>query len=88
MTSPALTLLPGPDPSYLFLPGGELYSSGVVAAAGWEMVHATLQAPVPWRQGFAGIERHLRALGRPRTALAAIELRIPTPDPRSMRPVR
>jgi hypothetical protein len=43
------------------------------------MVHATLQAPVPWRQGFAGIERHLRALGRPRTALGAIELRIPTP---------
>jgi hypothetical protein len=75
----ATTLLPGPDPSYRFLPGGEPYSSGVVATAGWEMVHATLQAPVPWRQGFSAIERHLRALGRPRTALGAIELRIPTP---------
>jgi hypothetical protein len=72
-------LLPGPDPSYRFLPGGEPYSSGVVATPGWEMVRATLQTPVPWRRGFAGIERHLEALGRPRTALAAIELRIPTP---------
>jgi hypothetical protein len=43
------------------------------------MVHATLQAPVPWRQGFAGMECHLRDLGRPRTALGAIELRIPSP---------
>ena len=72
-------LLPGPDPSYRFLPGGEPYSSGAVATPGWEVIHATLQAPVPWREGFAAIERHLRALGRPRTALCAIELRIPTP---------
>ena len=79
MTPPTEALRPGPDPSYRFLPGGEPYSSGVVATPGWEMIHATLQAPVPWRAGFAGIERHLRALGRPRTALAAIELRIPTP---------
>jgi len=79
VTAPPVALLPGPDPSYRFLPGGEPYSSGVVATPGWEMVHATLQAPVPWREGFAGIERHLRTLGRPRTALGAIELRIPTP---------
>jgi len=79
VTAPPVALLTGPDPSYRFLPGGEPYSSGVVATSGWEMVHATLQAPVPWREGFAGIERHLRTLGRPRTALGAIELRIPTP---------
>ena len=79
MTAPLPALLPGPDPSYRFLPGGEPYSSGVVATPGWEMVHATLQAPVPWREGFAEIERHLRDLGRPRTALGAIELRIPSP---------
>jgi hypothetical protein len=78
LTAPSQTL-PGPDPSYRFLPGGEPYSSGVVATPGWEMVHAMLQAPLPWRRGFAGIERHLEGLGRPRTALAAIELRIPTP---------
>jgi hypothetical protein len=34
---------------------------------------------VPWREGFALIERRLRGLGRPRTALCAIELRVPTP---------
>jgi hypothetical protein len=79
VTAPTVTLLAGPDASYRFLPGGEPYSAGVVATPGWEMIHATLQAPVPWRQGFAGIERHLRTLGRPRTALGAIELRVPTP---------
>jgi hypothetical protein len=79
VTTPPASLLSGPDPSYRFLPGGEPYSSGVVATRGWEMVHATLQTPVPWRDGFRGIERHLGALGRPRVALAAIELRVPAP---------
>jgi hypothetical protein len=69
----------GPDPSYRFLPGIRAFSSGVVAATGWEIVHATLRTPVPWRDGFARIERHLRELGRPRTALCGIELRSPTP---------
>jgi len=69
----------GPDPSYRFLPGIRAFSSGVVAATGWEIVHATLRTPVPWRDGFARIERHLRGLGRPRTALCGIELRSPTP---------
>jgi hypothetical protein len=73
------SLLAGPDPSYRFLPGGEPYSQGVVATHGWEVVHATLRVPVPWRVGFTCIERHLRSLGRPPMALCAIELRIPTP---------
>ncbi len=77
MSAPALR--PGPDPSYRFLPGGDPYSSGVVATPGWEIVRATLAAPVAWRAGFAAIEAHLAGLGRPRTALCAIELRIPTP---------
>lgn len=72
-------LLAGPDASYRFLPGGEPYSSGAVATPGWEVVHVTLQKPAPWRDGFAAIERHLRGLGRPRTALCAVELRVPTP---------
>jgi hypothetical protein len=79
MAAAPASLLPGPDPSYRFLPGGEPYSSGAVATPGWEVVHVTLQAPVPWRAGFAAIERRLRALGRPRTALCAVELRIPAP---------
>jgi hypothetical protein len=67
------------DGGYQFLPGISAFSSGVVATAGWEIVHATLRAPVAWREGFAQIERHLRALGRPRTALCGIELRSPAP---------
>jgi hypothetical protein len=79
MAAAPASLLPGPDPSYRFLPGGEPYSSGVVATSGWEVVRVTLQAPVPWRDGFAAIERHLGGLGRPRTSLCAIELRVPAP---------
>lgn len=69
----------GPSATYRFLPGIPAFSSGVVATTGWEIVHATLRVPVPWRDGFAQIERHLRAQGRPRTALCGIELRSPAP---------
>jgi len=70
-------LTPCRDGQYRFLPGIDPYSSGVVATPGHEIVHATLQALVPYRDGFALIERHLRDLHRPRAALCAIELRIP-----------
>jgi hypothetical protein len=62
---------------YRYLPGIPAFSSGVVATQGFEIVHVTLRAPVPWREGFARIERHLKDLGRPRTALCGIELRAP-----------
>jgi hypothetical protein len=68
-----------PNGGYRFLPGITAFSSGVIAADGWEIVHATLGAPLPWREGFARIERHLRQHGRPRTALCGIELRSPAP---------
>jgi hypothetical protein len=68
-----------PNGGYRFLPGISAFSSGVVAAPGWEIVHATLGSPVPWREGFARIERHLREQGRPRAALCGIELRSPVP---------
>jgi hypothetical protein len=64
---------------YRFLPGIPAFSSGTVAMPGHEIVHATLASPVPWREGFARIERHLGDLGRPRTALCGIELRSPAP---------
>jgi hypothetical protein len=72
-------LIPCHDGQYRFLPGIEAYSSGVVAAPGHEIVHATLQGLVPYRDGFALVERHLRDRQRPRAALCAIELRIPHP---------
>src|SRR5262249_7436394 len=68
-----------PAGGYQFLPGISAFSSGVVASAGWEIVHATLAAPIPWRDGFARIDRHLREVGRPRAALCGIELRSPAP---------
>jgi hypothetical protein len=68
-----------PSGQYRFLPGTAPYSSGVVAMPGHEVVHVTLRAPVPWQDGFALIERHLRDERRPRAALCAIALRSPKP---------
>ena len=51
------------------------YSAGVVALPGYEIVHAVVRRHVPVTEGFALIERHLRSLGRPRTALCGMELR-------------
>ena len=61
---------------YRFLPGIPPFSSGAVAMPGYQVVHATLRQPVPYRKGFERIDAHLRAEGRPRQALCAIELRI------------
>jgi hypothetical protein len=68
-----------PAGHYRFLPGIAPYSSGVVAMSGHQVVHATLRAPVPWRDGFTLIDRHLRGENRPRAALCAIALRSPKP---------
>ncbi|PYM72351.1 MAG: hypothetical protein DME03_18185, partial [Candidatus Rokuibacteriota bacterium] len=65
--------------SYRFLPGIAPFSSGAAALPGYQVVHATLGTPIPWREGFDLIDRHLRAEGRPRAALCAIELRSPAP---------
>jgi hypothetical protein len=64
---------------FRFLPGGAAYSEGAVAMPGFELVRATLQRPVPYREGFALIDKYLAGLGRPAAALAAIELRSPAP---------
>ena len=68
-----------PSGQYRFLPGIAPYSSGVVAMPGHQVIHVTLRAPVPWRDGFALIDGHLRGEGRPRAALCAIALRSPKP---------
>ena len=68
-----------PAGQYRFLPGIAPYSSGVVAMPGHQILHATLRAPVPWRDGFALVDRHLREARRPRAALCAIALRSPKP---------
>ena len=68
-----------PDSGYAFLKGGFPYSQGVRALQGFTIERVRFAQPVPVVQGFAAIEAHLSALGRPRTALCAAELRSPAP---------
>ena len=71
--------MPNPKGGYYFLTGIAPYSSGVAAMPGNEIVHVIMRNPPPYRKGFEFIQRHLTALGRPRDALCAIQLRIPRP---------
>ncbi|MGD8291275.1 MAG: hypothetical protein PVF37_06205 [Desulfobacterales bacterium] len=66
-----------PKGGYYFLSGIAPYSSGVAAMPGNEIMHVIMRNPPPYREGFEFIDRHLAALGRPRQALCAIQLRIP-----------
>lgn len=74
-----MPLIDHPTGGYRFLPGIAPYSCGVVAAAGFEIVHVTLHRPVPYAVGFERIARHLASEQRPKGALCAIELRSPAP---------
>ncbi len=77
-------LVSKPEGNYRYLPsstgGLQLpFCNGVIADAGYEIVRATLEHPVPYRAGFDLIESHLKALGRPRQALCGFELRCTEP---------
>ncbi|MSR57596.1 MAG: RidA family protein [Planctomycetaceae bacterium] len=74
-----MPLVNQPRGDYRFLPGIAPYSCGVVASSGFEIVHVTLQRPIPYRSGFDRILRHLADEQRPRAALCAVELRSPKP---------
>jgi hypothetical protein len=76
-------LIPNPNGNYHFLPGIEPYSSGVIAGEGYQIIHVTLLRALPWREGFAWIDQHLRQAGRSRAALCAIALRSPAPFTRA-----
>lgn len=62
---------------YDFLAGADPYSDGVVAQEGFEIIHATLATPLPWRRGFELVEQTLESHSRRMNALCAIELRSP-----------
>lgn len=64
---------------YRFLQGGFPYSQGVAALPGWAIERVRFARPLPVAAGFAAIEAHLRAAGRPLVALCAAELRSPAP---------
>ena len=72
-------LIHNPKGHYHFLKGIDPYSCGVIADSGHEIVNVTLKQPIPWREGFTGIDAYLRAQGQERTALCAIQLRSPAP---------
>ena len=55
------------------------YSGGIAAEPGFAIERARLRTPLPLVEGFAAVEAHLAALGRPTTAFAACELRSPAP---------
>jgi len=64
---------------YRYIRAGFQFSSGVAAQAGFEIERARLARPLPLGAGFAAVEAHLGALGRPSTAFAACELRSAEP---------
>ena len=66
---------------YQFLRGIIPYSCGVIAATGYEVVHATLKDALPWLAGFEKVDMHLCDSGRDRHALCGVELRCPKPHP-------
>lgn len=70
-------LVENPRGNYRFLKGISPYSS--VAAPGYEIVHVTLSAPLPFQSGFQLMARRLAGAGRPMQAVCAMELRSPCP---------
>ncbi len=64
---------------YRFIPAAFQFSSGVAASSGFELERVRLARPVALAEGFAAIESHLAAIGRPTASLARCELRSPAP---------
>jgi hypothetical protein len=64
---------------YRFIKAVFQYSGGVAAEPGFEIVRARLARPLALDKGFAAVEQHLKAAGRPLTAFCACELRSPAP---------
>lgn len=64
---------------YRFIPAVSQYSGGVAAEPGFRIERVRFSRTVPLAAGFAFIEQHLKALGRPTSAFCACELRSPAP---------
>ncbi len=65
--------------NYSFLKGIAPYSAGVVAEAGFEVVHVRLPRYAPLQAGFDTVEAYLKSAGRPLQAVCGMELRSPKP---------
>lgn len=64
---------------YRYIEGVFQYSAGVAAEPGFSIERARFPRALPLGEGFAAIERYLRARGRPLAAFCACELRSPAP---------
>ncbi len=64
---------------YRYVRGPFQYSAGVAAKPGFAIERVRFRSPAPLEAGFAAIEAHLKAIGRPTTAFCACELRSPAP---------
>ena len=62
---------------YRYIPGVKQYSAGVAALPGYRIERARFSRPVPIKDGFDLIGKHLESIGRPLTAFCACELRSP-----------
>jgi len=71
-----VTFAPG---GYRYIKGPFQYSAGVAAEPGFEIERVLFVKPLELAQGFAAVEAHLAAIGRPPTAFCACELRSPAP---------
>jgi hypothetical protein len=65
--------------NYRYINGVFQYSAGVAAEPGFAIERVRLARPLPLTDGFAAVEAHLAAIGRPMTAFCACELRSPEP---------
>jgi hypothetical protein len=68
-----------PAGGYRCLPAVFQYSGGVAALPGYRIERVRFAEPVPMQEGWRRIAAWLDAVGRPRTAFCACELRSPAP---------
>jgi len=68
-----------PRGEYVYSRGSRFAAHGVASRAGFGIERGRFGGYLPWKQGFAEIERHLASLDRPLAALCGIELRMPKP---------
>ncbi len=67
------------DGGYRYVRGPFQFSGGVTADNGYVIERVRFARPRPIKEGFAVIEAHLNAIGRPLTSFCACELRSPAP---------
>jgi hypothetical protein len=64
---------------YSFLEGIAPYSSGVIAADGYEIIHITLAVSLPWEEGMHAARKYVESMGLSQWSLCGFELRCPQP---------